>query len=79
MINGFIPSTQSMRRLTIFLLALPSSCKIWNFNVVLFKDIGNDIHIISEEIYFMILTSTITTCGILFLTLHPLGFQILNS
>ena len=83
MTNRFLPCTQSIQVLTIFLLqgelALLSSCKIWNINNFFFKDLGHDVHISSEEIFFMMWTSAIITFGILSLPLHPLGFRILAS
>ena len=71
--NWFLPCTQRMRRLTISLLALPSSCKFWKINIVLLKDIDHDLHIISEEIYFNMWTSSIITCGSLSLSSSPPG------
>ena len=63
MINCFYRCTQCMLRITISLLALPSSCEFWKINMVLLKDIGHDVHIIFESISFKMWTSTITTCG----------------
>ena len=55
--NRFLLCAQSIQALTIFLLqgglVLPSSCKIWNFNVFFFKKLGNDVQLLSETRLFM--------------------------
>ena len=71
--NGFLPCTQNMHALTIFMLqrelALLSSYKIWNINIVVFKELGHDVHLPSETRFFMMWTSAIITFGILLLLL----------
>ena len=54
-----------------FLACAPSFCKFLKSNMVLLKELGHDVHLLSEAKFLKIWTSSIITCGSLSLVSPP--------